>query len=313
MDEAQQKEAQKRFAVEVQVYLSEIELPAPDDALGSLPIRKLVHRHGEPFLNHWTEKEWQDREWEIPFVGWVLEQWGVQKVSDIREMPGFLSWNLCTSVDTGISIVTKVGGAFGRKQDLGDLLDCFARTGKRAKDPIGVSIVLDFDWAIREALRNPTFTSSRVDLSPLSLDPRSPLLDNLPDDLWSLFGLPKDEVQDLREPAGHGLPATVEPSVEIKQEQPTWHTRTIDPNLPPQLYDLTSPSPPPQQHKELVSLPDIPIRPKRTRSESFPMKRKDRMQAKSRKVATSYSADSAEHSYGTRHAEARQRNKQGLE
>jgi hypothetical protein len=43
MDQAQQQEAQKQFAVEVQVYLSEIELPAPDDALGSLPIRKLVY------------------------------------------------------------------------------------------------------------------------------------------------------------------------------------------------------------------------------------------------------------------------------
>lgn len=57
-------------------------------------------------------------------------------------------WSLCTSVDTSTSVVTKVGGAFDRKQSLEDLLECFDQTGKRLKDPTAVSIVLDFDWTI---------------------------------------------------------------------------------------------------------------------------------------------------------------------
>lgn len=47
-----QSESEKRYAVEVQIYLSELELPAPDNVLGSLPRRKHIERHSEPFLNH---------------------------------------------------------------------------------------------------------------------------------------------------------------------------------------------------------------------------------------------------------------------
>lgn len=48
----EQQAALPRFAVQLQVYLSEVELPAPDDALGSLLIRQNVKVHGELCLNY---------------------------------------------------------------------------------------------------------------------------------------------------------------------------------------------------------------------------------------------------------------------
>lgn len=228
-------------------------------------------------------------------------------------MLGFLSWCLCTSVDTDLNVVTKVGGSFDQKKTLEELLDCFTRPGKRLKDPRIVSIVLDFDWSIREALRNPAYRAPQqsalpsTSLTSLSPDLQEPFSAGS-DHPFGLFMTPNiDELTGERlSSAGHGLPATVQPSVEVKEEQPTWLSRTIDPNQPPMLFDLTSPS------RRSESLPDIPNRTKSIpKRQTTPLQPKKQIQPKRKKTAPHLSTDSANHGYGTRHAEARQRGREG--
>lgn len=348
---------QKRVSVKVQSYTSEVILPDKDDALGGLPKRKSIQKFGEPVVNHWSELDWEAREWEQPFEEWVFDQCRIKLLEEIKESPGFLAFIPCAAVDMGKLVITRVGAAIDRKDTLEDKLECFAVPTKKGVQE--VNIVIEFDWRIREQLRNPDYDPNESDRQTTRPSTRTvtPFTASEYHDIQSR----SPERQPFGEgaidtgygyPAGYGSPATVRQSVEgtrVKQEKASWSSYTIDPNQPPDHIDLTTPSRKPASlsRNTSVSLSPSPLKASLTtgairvctpspktasdddRINSPPVRRrkgkaletiskrdaiarkgiKEPKKQSKRRKGVEVIPDSADHGYGTRHAEARQKKK----
>lgn len=337
------------MSVKVQSYCSEVIQPDADDALGGLPKRKSIQKFGEPVVNYWSELDWDTRMWEQPFEEWVFDQCRIKTLQEIKESPGFLNFIPCAAVDIGKLVITRVGAAMDKKDTLEDKLDCFAIPSKKGVRE--VNIIIEYDWRVREQLRNPNYNPDESDRQSTRQSTRTVTPFTLSE--YNDIQYRSHERQSVAADnidAGYGLPATVRQSVEgtqIKQDKASWSSIIIDPDNPPDHIDLTTPLRNTLSPNASTSLPSSPIKPSRRTQPPFelmpppkldsdddrinspPIRRRKGKAAKTtkkteatskkgdkapkaqskRRKGTEVVPDSADHGYGTRHAEARQKKK----